>query len=261
MSSRAEKAALTIPENPIELPPSGAEDTLTTPQKLLVLIEDGRAGFVPSTHREKNQAVCVLDYIDNPQYRGGVHDYLAEIYSHNKKIKGSPITGSFAVRSVLFEFADYTAAAISDISKLKKFESVLQDTPNPRLSLAEAAADHGQPTDIIVPFIKYVDVRDVANDVFTGPHDPLTTKESRQPQGSGRNKTVHDTYDSDHQDLFISGYLALRAETLTVGESRDLVPIALLSQQKRQSFWGNVLSSRMYEYQRFADEVLETLPE
>lgn len=240
--------------DPATLPQGSELDILSTPEKLQVLLDDQRANFVPSTHREKTQASYLLDYLDNPHFRGGVHDYLAEIYTHNKKLKHSRLAGSIAVRSVLYEFADYRTAARNDFQSLKQLETAITAAPNPHLSLSEAIADENLDTECCVPFIRYIDVRGVTTGNYRGAHDPLITKEYRRAPGHGRQKIVHDTYDVQDRDLFIATYLVERAETITIGESRVLIEPAVSSQEHREAFWTRILGSRMYEYQHFADE-------
>jgi hypothetical protein len=229
-------------------------DILDTVEKLRVMHDDPRAGFLPTTHREKNQAVAVLDYLDNPHYPGGVHDYLAEIYAHNKRLKHSSVAGTLAVQSVLYEFSDYGVAAHRDAQELLKLKVCIDDTTNPHVSLSEVAAEHTSAQLNPALLLRYQDIRRVAQDAFKGAHDPLLTQEYRRHLGRGKNKIVIDQYTSENPSEYMARYVADALELMTVGESRAAVTDAMQDQRRRFSFWSKVLSARLYEYDRYAED-------
>lgn len=227
-------------------------DVLDTVEKLRVLRTDGRAGFLPSTHREKNQAVAALDYIDNPGHRGGVHDYLAEIYAHNKKIKRTAMAGSLAVRSVLYEFSDYAVSARHDAKELFKIKACIDDTPNPHLSLQDVVDEHDAAQLLPPILIRHMDISDVARGKFMGLHDPLLTQEYRRQLGAGKNKIVVDAYTAEEQSEYMGRYLRDRLQEVTVGSIRPMLTESMDVQRRRFTFWSNILGSRMYEYEHYA---------
>jgi hypothetical protein len=238
-------------------------DVLDTTLKLRAISGDERAGFLPATHREKNQAVTLLDYIDNPAYPGGIHDHLVEIYKkhiaeaskqHHARASGQ-MRGGLAVRSVIYEFSDYATSAKNDGIYLSGFKSAIDDCVNPRLSLVELLADTKETQLQPAPFLRFLDIRAVMNGVFPASHDPLHTHEFRQRFSNGKNKIVQDDYTGENKQQYISE----RLESVHVGEARPLVNLALEDQRHRFIFWSKVLRSRYYEYQKYANDALELL--
>jgi hypothetical protein len=102
--------------------------------------------------------------------------------------------------------------------------------------------------------LRYLDVRSVANGVFKGVHDPLLTQEYRRQLGAGKNKIVVDQYTSENPTDFIARYLDYRLQSVAVGEVRADVAEAMRDQRHRFTFWSNVLRSRLYEYEHYAED-------
>jgi hypothetical protein len=234
------------PEPAVALTPELAQ----TKDKLLGLRDDQRAGFLPTTHTEKNQAFELLDYMDNPKYPKGVDQRLTEIFMHqqilaNKKgLKGRDILnyGQEAVTSVVNEWGDYLKSAIASHAELATLKEQLDSGINPHISTIEATEPEDNQTfdyNGLVRFVNLKSLRDGQAFAF----DPLKTKQDRSVVHSDKNKIIEDGYTATGSVVEIQNFIDDVAQQLTVKESRAILNEALEDQAARRIFWYRALSA------------------
>lgn len=230
---------------------------LDTPERLRAIAEDPRAGFLPTTHSEKNEALSLLDFIDSSEHPGGVHDKLAEIYAKHKKdarergTKNGAVLGSLAVQSIVYTYGDYFMHAKKDLRRIRAVRAAVMDTPGPNVRFSDVAEEHGMDASFTALVIRYVDLSSLrsVNKDRTLPFDPLHTLQHRFAQPEyGKNKTIYDVYTAPEISEQMQEYIEKREEELTVRALRGIVSAAEQDQHHRAFFWWNVLQSRPYEY-------------
>jgi hypothetical protein len=225
-------------------------DGLTTREKLIALYEDPRAGFLPTTHREKNWVTTYLDYLDNPEFELGPQNQLIEVANfhlkHHKLDAGFDY-GIQAGRSIAYEFADLFEAASRELEMLEAVAERLQETFNPNLSLAVAMDAEIEQA---IPLIRYIDLvefrkRGAISHDYRGKNqnlriDPLRTRRNEDivEANSDKNKRLEDPYmraDRGKDDA-ITKWMKKRALQLRVGEVRQTVADAIVDQRRRRNF-------------------------
>lgn len=240
------------------------QELLDTPDKLNALLRDPHARFLPKTHREKNIAVSLLDYIDNPSHPDGVHAQLAEVYQKHindalkakRKRSEGALHGKLAVQSILYEYADYFLDAQARHEALGIFAQRVLECPNPNLSLKELIDEDYEGDGVGADaFVQYLDIAKVKNHESIE-FDPLQSKEQRHPPVNGKNKVVHSLYD-DLPTPELTEHINRVLSDITVGEARSKVAFALELEGNRMDFWLEVLDSRFYEYKHAARYALE----
>ncbi len=249
-----------------ETPPKTELLEANTVQKLEALRDDKRACFLPATNTEKNQAVELLDYMDNPKYPGGVYHRLHEIAQRRFKdaqtagasIPDSKEEGRTAVKSVLGEYGDHRANAIRSVSQLKQLKEVIDATDNPALSLKDTLQDN---TDIkglsARELVRYIDgLALISGQEPQSGMDPLRTRKNRQIHVGPRNKTIEDRYTTTMPIQEFEEYIDQRLKSIRVVTARKVIDSAIVDQTNRANFWHNTLASVSYGYRRFAEDVL-----
>lgn len=242
--SALKRPAITEPEEPVnETELAVSTDTYVLPmpesrKRLRAIAEDKAAGFLPTTNREKVQALALLDYLGNPQYRLGADHQLQEIADHQMKGKTKAIgeiRAQDAKRSIVYEWNDYRTNALTQSAALEVLKVFIDNCPNPAASLQEELdAGYGPG---FAGLVRYLDLEDF----MSGKNDDesiLRTVENRGPQSrSDKNKTVEDIYTgalvTEQMQLYIKEFV----NSLTVGELRDVVVRAIDDQKSRSSFW------------------------
>jgi hypothetical protein len=240
---------------------------LNSKARLEALQQDERAGFLPATNKEKNQALELLDYIDNPAHPGGIYQRLNEIAVHNEKqareagksYREIKQAGTDAVRSIVAEYGDYMENANASIAKLEQFKQVFDQAPNPALTLKQFIADEGLSATSANELIRYMD----GQALLTGKEltkDPLRTRENRQQSSSIKNKTMEDRYTGTMQDDKFAEYIddRLAHTRLVTVRVQKLLPEAIEDQQRRAAFWHGILADVRYTYRRYAEDVLNS---
>ena len=222
-----------------ELPKLGTID------RLQALHEDPRAGFLPATHKEKNQVMAFLDYLDNPAYPLGVNNQFFEIHNHQEREKekqgGAIPGGARALESIIYEFGDYLTQSTHQLEALRDLELRIGECPNPTVSLAEEIGSEHPGYASLVRYIDLATVRDGGQ--VPGIKDPLRTKEHRWAAGKepGKHKTVHDIYTRPDPSETIKDHVAERVQSLTIGQMRQIISEAVTDQELRRSFMAQRL--------------------
>lgn len=241
-----------------------------TKDKLIGLRDDSRAGFIPTTHREKSQAFELLDYLDPVKYPTGVNQRLDEIARHQQKVAQHPDYGhnlrgkavyefsQDAVRSVIHEWGDHLQSAIVSHGKLQVLKEFLDSGINPRISVGEAATtDYDEQFEYteLVRFINLKSLRDGKAIAF----DPLRTKEDRTIMHPHKNKIIEDVHTAKGSSEEIKVYIDEVAHELSVKDGRHLLDEALNDQANRRIFWYRILKGVNEEgFQDKAEDALKS---
>jgi len=261
------------------------ELTLDTQGKLIGLRDDRRARFLPTTHREKNLAIELLDYLDNPEYPKGVHDRLSQIYARQVNVplqkvnaakkeaqeRGELYTGKSpeaawaegheiaqdTIRSILHEWGDYVANARYSLHELGAISELIDDTDKPTLTLKEVLAEAGSLAPDVRPLLRFMILEafrekgELPDPIF----DPLRTRVIRSADLPGKNKLMTDVFLLPADQEHIGEYLTKLEATITVGELRTkkIMKDVVLDSQRRFSFFRDMLgripeTSNYYQY-------------
>lgn len=231
--------------------------------KMRTLLRDPNAGFLPTTHNEKNNALAQLDYLERP---GKIAHQLEEIRRHEEnrvgfKTPAGLAAGRRALFSIAFEYGDYLANATNQIPKLQDLWKGIRDCPNPNVTLTE---EFGSEHPGFAPLVRYFDLSQIPKKGHVAgiTYDPLHTRPNRQKADEEyRNKTVEDQYTADETDPAVAARIAHISETLTIGSARQLIEDALNDQNKRKLFWtARLRETRLHGAARpIADRVLNNL--
>lgn len=231
--------------------------------KLEALRDDGRAGFLPKSHREKSQAYELLDYMTPGKYERGVSTRLDEIFYHQQKnadkagktpVEGYDIAND-TVRSVVREWGDYYTNARSSWRKLHALQKLIHDTPNQRFSMADLLDDEAN-GEVATQLIRYDSLRKRRDTKEPIGFDPLWVREDRSNPTDDKHKTVEDVFSHQNEE-FMAAFVRRRAEQMTVGEARRLVLEAKRDEALRAKFWRGNLEDLHDDYQPYAKLALE----
>lgn len=236
--------------------------------KMRGLHRDPQAGFLPTTHLEKNNAFELLDYAGEhcdekfmPQYR------LQEIFKHQIKLfrrsHGSENGGKLsdedyesatkaAQRSLLSvgtAWGDFLINAKESSQELAVVANAVNDCPNPKVVIAEEIDPHHAGVAALMRYIDLNRIREKGYTVTWG-FDPMGTVTERVASKDSveiRHTFTRDQYTNPHRKEIVTNRIEYLANTLTIGSLRKIVPKAQEDQDKRFSFWrGRV--SEMYQY-------------
>ena len=120
-----------------------SEQPLGTRERLKPLLDDKRAGFFPTTHREKNKVLEDLDYLDNPKYPLGTGNRQLEIFNHSARLRSKgtelPDGPERAAYSLMHELLDYFNDARDSLILLRALDEDMSfrqnDLLNPQLAI------------------------------------------------------------------------------------------------------------------------------
>lgn len=248
--------------------------------KIEFLLRDEKVHFMPTTHDEKNTATSILAQMtEHPNsgarrhleetYQNLIKQYLQQNDESAKKVSFSEIQerARTGVSSRVHEIGDYFGAAKRDGNALAWASSIMDETPNPDISLKEMLEDVGvedseMSFDAVVALIRY-------NDLMQARYQkdlPMMTQREEETTGLPlqKRKIVTDPYRAaftpneassivqERHDV-LREHILQQYENLTVRELRKLVPQALEDQRNRYRFWGGVLRQVGDEYQDVAE--------
>ncbi|MHB1864814.1 MAG: hypothetical protein ACYCPS_01450 [Candidatus Saccharimonadales bacterium] len=236
---------------------------LDTRKRLLAINGDPRAGFLPTTHREKNQVITFLDYLDNPRYPFGVNNQLIEVInkSERDKRKNPSIDSERGPLSITFEFIDYLNHSIQQLEDLEQIQMPIRALPNRRVTLGEEFEwlDLDHPG--FKALIRFIDLSDfMAGAEVLGAKDPLKTLEIGRDNEKEKHKTVVDIYTTPEPDSYFEEYLKKRVRNTKVGEALDNIDLAIEDQLKRSGFMLRRLqdiASNSYGMSRLLQQMLQ----
>jgi hypothetical protein len=255
--------AFALPEDVVSGEESEAEYPLADSKtKLEGLREDDRAGFLPTTHREKSQAYELLDYMEPGKYERGVTTRLDEIfYRQQREMQKQGMTAREAhdvardsVRSVIREWGDYYADARHSWVKLEALGKLVADTPNPDLTLESLLDDEAQ-GETVAQLIRFDILRRHRDTNDIQGFDPLWVREDRSAPTEEKHKTVEDMFTHQNEG-FMAAFIQRRAKQMKVGDIRGTVLEAKRDQALRGKFWRGVLESVDKDYQEFTQPAL-----
>lgn len=221
-----------------------------TRDKLIGLRDDTRAGFIPTTHVEKNQAFEILDYMNLSKYPRGVTQRLTEIFFKQQRdgkelgLRDKDLYeyGLQSITSITFEWADHLHNAMTSHDELIKLKEILDSGINPHISTLEALdtePDELYDYNVLVRFANLKSLRDGKAFHF----DPLRTKEDRTLIHPDKNKIIEDVHTHYGSLLDIQEFIDQVASELNVRDSRILIDEAINDQAHRRLFWYNALKS------------------
>ncbi len=213
---------------------------LSTQDRLVALTVDPRAGFLPATHREKNQVMAFLDYLDNPEHPLGINNQFIEIFNHQEREKqkqdGAIPGGARSIESIVYELGDYLTQSMEQLKSLRDLEVLVGGCPNQRVTLHEEV---GPEHPGYAPLVRFDDVSKLRdNGVLTDIKDPLRTREDRWAGGKqpGKHKTVEDQYTRANRSNAFTERISERTSQIKIGAARKLLSEAIVDQEKRQLF-------------------------
>jgi hypothetical protein len=190
------------------------------------------AGFLPTTHRELNETMTLLDYIGKPS---GTAAHLNEILIHQKKsVSEDPAA---AVRSITNEYAGYIAKARMDKTQLGLFGDEIRlqrTTPSRTVNLEALHSGLGQ-------FARFVDLRAFAAKIGGAalPANPLRAAQS------GKN-TSRDRYTVTIPDPEMRDRILAVVGKTPQKKAAAITAAAVVDQTNRIAFW----TARLQESRR-----------
>ncbi len=238
----------------IETPKSPKEESLAVTElnnheKLKAILNDERAGFLPTTNREKTYILTILDYIDSKR---GTADQLLEVFKKSQGFissKGIIRTagvgeGRRSVESLIYELGDYAGDAIKSHSRLAELQNYLSEIYNPRLTL-EAAI--GQDHSGFAPLYRYNKLSELFDkqlpDILPRAIDPMKTVENRWAKvGEGKHKKVTDRFMIENPESEIVDSMNEFISNTSILEARHLLSRALINEEQRAKFFTDRLN-------------------
>lgn len=179
-------------------------------------------GFLPTSTRELSEAMSLLNF---PAKAGGTARHLNEILIHQQAAETDD--PARAVRRVADQYAGYFKGARLDYTHLLELNKQVEETDNPKLSLAEATgSDIG-----FGALIRYLDLAKLAK-----------SKQSLEPEANPLKSSY--TVPTPETQRRIDA----AAARLIVRDLRLVVPAAIEDQRSRGRFWRE----RLIESKRHA---------
>jgi hypothetical protein len=254
------------------------EETLNTREKLIGLRDDQRARFIPATHREKNSAIELLDYLDRPaiidrtgKRRNGIEVRLNEIYARQANLPfheddtarkaaeeegldyvGKPKIALLAegrrvaddtIRAIVQEWGDYLMDARYSTTELSRLSEVLSGYDNPNITLAEALNDFNSHALDPKPLLRYLDLSAFREkgELPDPLFDPLRTREVNPVGFPDKKKIIASVYLNPADEEHLGAYFESKLRGLTVGDARRVCALAAKDSLQRSWFFSKVL--------------------
>lgn len=224
--------------------------------KLRGLQRDERAGFLPTTHNEKGQALELLDYESRHTGEGLIpQKRLQEIFKHQVKLyrkkhgengrlsseglNDARASGARALASIALEWGDYLHNAQKSLGSLSEIARAVVECPNPRAPLIDEVGDSHSG---FAPLVRYLDlawIRDNEYPMDWG-YDPMRTITDRfEPEDSPelRHKRLYDPYTAPEVEPVVADHIDHVASHLTIGDLRINADRAVINETNRFNFW------------------------
>jgi hypothetical protein len=261
--------ATTSQQLPLDLP------SLGTYERVPIIGAATDAGFLPTTHLEKNNALAVLAFSDTKQHPGGLHDHLMEIFDHQEKqyktdgksVAQSKLLAGISVRSVIFTYGDHLANARSSYVRLTGLLKAIREVDNPTRNLGSVLEDElsGRAVSLNA-LVRYIDLRSLAErkkgnkafQDFDVGYDPLRTIEEREAQSNGANKRIVDVYTGSVVPEVVAERIKLVAGSTSIVSARKLTQEAIDDQIARGRFFARTLKGVKGQFKNHASEVEAT---
>jgi hypothetical protein len=210
---------------------------LSTQERLEAVFDDPRAGFLPTSHREKNLVLTFLDYLDNPAYPLGINNQLYEVFRRRGNETHLQVEGIRAMRSIAYELVDYASQAQEQLLDLRRLQVAIKDCDNPFVTMLEdIGADHPG----YAPLVRFIDLQQklkTGQDTVLG-RDVMRSREDRVDHDPrNKRKTVGDEYTSRLVETEFADRITAQVAALKIGEVRSLINQAIADQEKRRAFW------------------------
>lgn len=226
------------PHKPTEKVAGKEEPQLTAQERLQAIVNDARAGFMPTTNDEKNMVLSFLDYLDNPKYPMGINNQLYEVYYNRANATHLQVEGERAMRSIAYEITDFYKNAHQQIQALAQLRLLINDCPNPFVTLAEEVGDEHPG---YAPLVRFLDLEELTKtgsvEGVGGWRQVLKTHSNRDGHSQQRKrKTVEDPYTRSELEPLFAERIASKPYELTVGLMRKAIALAISDQEKRFQF-------------------------
>ena len=236
----AEPVDESVPLCKSEVTDETPNESLTTAEKLQVILDDERAGFIPTTNLEKSLVLTYLSYLDNPDEfpLGPMNQLLEVVRFHIKHAHGRAgiERGAAAARRVTHIFGDFLDQASAQLVQLQRVNVLLADTANPNISIAVAL--NSEMVDA-VPLVRFMDLTAMMHGNRTDFSTMLTRHNVKIIDGREL-EIIEDPYTGERSKKVVN-YLKRRMMKLNVGDTRGIVEEAILDQTKRIAFHNRVL--------------------
>lgn len=217
------------------------KETLTDQEKLQAILEDDRAGFMPTTDIEKNLVLTYLHYLDNPNEfpLGPMNQLLEVVRFHIKHAPGKAGVelGTSAARRITHIFGDFLDQSMSQIEQLKMTATLLHETPNPSLSIGTALNSEMLGA---IPLLRYVDLTDFMTGKKEFSFKPLLSRHHARKVDGKEVDQIEDPYTGPRSKV-LNTYLKKRMVQVRVGEARVIIDDAITDQDRRAAFHRRVL--------------------
>lgn len=237
-------------------------EVATTHRKLIGLRDDSRAGFLPTTHIEKNQGYELLDYAIKSPLPADTR--LGEIFTHKLKegrekgLLGTDLDAyaEDTTRSIIVGWGDFVQNATVSLAELLKLKVQLTSGLSPRISLMQATEPEAGDTFDYAVLVRFANLKSL-RDGHAIAIDPLKNRENRTIIHPDKNKIIEDRYTAIGDITDVQNFIDDAAEALTLKDGLSLIDEAITDQQRRQQFWITQLSSlRKPRYAPLAQRVL-----
>lgn len=243
--------------------------------RLLAILDDPRAGFMPSTHREKNAILAYLDYLDNhEEYPFGIANQFLEVFTHRQKSsggRGNILEARRSLISLAYELGDYYENATAQTAALADLQARINDCPNPNVSLQEEVGTSHPGYGALIGYIDTMEL--LKKGEISGPHNEFSVLHDSEDRPDAepipvevdldKHKTVEDPYTTQEPDDIVAKRIADKVRTMTIGELRTVVGEARANQEARALFMRSRLEElSVFEteprFQRFLGQVATT---
>lgn len=248
------------------------EDELTLKGRLQGIARDPRAGFLPTTHTEKNHIIYLLDKqhatdpdrllpteilgrIAKAQGRTLVEQWrrngLTKLTTADHRTKFEKMRQT--KKSVVLEWTDFLTNAAYSLTGLRRVTEAIMDC-NPNIRLVEEIGENDEHLADAALAIRYIDGSAIREFGYFGDEDfdsfVTVTREVSNPVDD-RRKYIYDEYSlaAEARRPEAAHHIDGAIEAITIGALREVSPRAIADQQQRYNFWENILE----ETARFGD--------
>ncbi len=231
---------------------------LDTPERMRVIAQDPRTGFLPTNNTEKNVVLAFLDYIDNPAYQVGINNQFHEIFNHQERVfknkddggvRGSE--GNKAVVSITHMLSDFYVNSQAQLQNLQELQIALAEPFSPHATVLDLI-NNGQISMSLpgyTPLARFMDMKEVmkSTNARAGKfkYSPLAAVRNEQlKMAPGKNKVVEDRYTgvrgvikkNEKAEQAFDKRIRYETFNLSVKDARKMINEAVANEEKRYDF-------------------------
>ncbi|HEY4963555.1 MAG TPA: hypothetical protein VIH90_02555 [Candidatus Saccharimonadales bacterium] len=227
---------------------SAEELTLNDQERMSASYRDTRAGFLPTTDKEKTFVLGALNYLNNPDFPLYMTNQLLEVINRTMRIKKNPeidyLDRDRVTITLVYELEDYIKNAVASRAALEELDLRLIDCVNTRVTVAEEAEQLAGTEAGLIALLRYIDLKKYMDhgvgEVFARP-TKFTDDARVMDRGEGKHKTVNDQYTSPVNDEDEVRRILAVVGNMKIGEIRGEITSAIIDQSRRESFHKQIL--------------------